>query len=103
PRLRGLEQAEHPVRVADHLVLHRPPQEQRDVDVAGVLVVLEQLANDGEGVPTWETLGCACELTANDRAPVVSCQLHDAGQQPPGDLAAIAQKSDGPRAVILMR
>src|SRR5262249_22969360 len=60
PCLGGLEQKEHPVRVTDRLVLHRPPQQQRNVDVAGILVVLEQFANDGEGVPAWETFGRTC-------------------------------------------
>jgi hypothetical protein len=59
------EEGEHGVAMGGALVLDRPPEQERLTWAGGVVVVREQVADDGQGLLGRQALGGAGKLGAD--------------------------------------
>src|SRR5206468_3460853 len=82
--------------------LDRPPEQERDLRVAGVLGTLEQTRDDRQGARAGEALGRTCELVPHRDARVAAGELLEPRLDPRRDLAVVTREPDGPGADVLV-
>ena len=93
-----LEETEDAVAVGDGFVFERPPEQERDVFVLGVVGTEEEFADDGKGVGAGESFAGAGELGADFGAGFYLGALEGGGLESVRDFLGIPEKAKGPEA-----